>query len=174
MATERSQPGVPLSLWLLVCRFAVAALLGIAAYHKLLNPQEFANAVKAYKILPEHLVHVSAFAIPWTEALVAVALVLGFWTRAAALLSSALVISFLYAIASVMIRSDVTVSDCSCFGEAVIICTGAPGWCHLAQDVVLLILSGMVVFWGAGRISTDHMLSSAPPPDNAKPSDAKA
>lgn len=174
MANDRSHVGVLLSLWLVVCRFGVGGLLGYAAFHKLQDPQQFAFAIKAYKILPEHLIHVSAFAIPWLEALVAVALVMGLWARASAILSTTLLLSFVFAIASAMIRADVDVSECSCFGEAVVICSKEPGWCHIIQNIVLLALSGMIVFWGGGRISTDHMLSSPPPPDDAKPNDAKA
>ncbi len=164
---EKRQPGALLSLWLVVCRFAVAGLLGFAAYHKLQDPQEFAFAIKAYKILPDHLIHVSAFAIPWLEALVALTLVMGLWARAAAFLSAGLLVSFIFAIASVMIRADVEVSECSCFGEAVIICDKEPGWCHIIQNTVLLAFSLMVAYWGPGRLSMDHMVASAPSPDDA-------
>ncbi len=159
----KQHAGALLSLWLIVCRLAVGGLLGLAAFYKLQDPQSFAFAIKAYKILPRHLVHVSAFAIPWLEALVAIALVIGLWTRAAAMLASLLLASFLYALASVMIR-DLHV-DCSCFGDAVVLCPEQPGWCHIAQDSILLILSAMVVIWGPGRASADHMLASTPQPN---------
>ena len=162
MATNKHAPGIGLSLILLVSRLLVGGLLVYAAYHKLMDPQGFAFAIEAYKVLPDHLVHVSAFAIPWTEALAGIALIVGFWSRSSAFLCIALAGSFIFAITSVLVRADVAVTDCSCFGKANFICTGAPGWCHIALDSVMLILAGLVALWGGGSASLDRLIAKRP------------
>lgn len=150
------------SLWLLLCRVAVGGLLAFAAYHKIPDPQGFAFAINAYKILPDHLVHVSAFVLPWLEALVGVGLIIGFWGRASAVLAGGMMIAFIVAIASVMLRADVTVSECSCFGKANLICEGPPDWCNIAQNTVLLALSVFIVVKGPGMFSFDRLLAKRP------------
>lgn len=155
-----SLSGVVGSGFALVLRLGVGGLFGLAAVIKLGNPQAFADAIHAFKLLPPHLNVFAAFAFPWVELVVAIALVLGLWTRAAASVAVLLTIGFIIAIASVMIRSDVTVTECGCFGDFVVLCTGPPGWCHLGQDIVLIGASLLLVLLGGGFLSVDQILLS--------------
>ncbi|MCB9845125.1 MAG: DoxX family membrane protein [Phycisphaeraceae bacterium] len=154
--------------WLLLCRTTVAAFFGLAAYSKLVPPnasQRFLEGVKAFKILPDHLVIAAANTIPWAEAICALLLLLGAWTRAAALVIAALLGSFLYGLLTVINRADGSVSECSCFGDFIKICDGPPGTCHLVLDGALLCLALVVLLFGPGRLSVDHLCASRKPPE---------
>lgn len=157
MATLASAAG---SMLLLVIRLGLGGLFGLAAVIKLGNPQAFADAIHAFKLLPPHLNVFAALAFPWVELFVAVALIVGVWTRAAAAVAALLTIGFIIAIASVMVRADVVVAECGCFGDFVVLCTGSPGWCHIGQDVVLIGLSTLLVLRGGGFLAVDRYLLS--------------
>lgn len=150
-------PGAIKSLITLVLRLGLGGLFVYAGVLKLEDPQEFANAIKAYDILPNHLIIVSAFAFPWLEVLAGGMLVLGLWTRAASLTILALLGGFLFAIISVMAR-DVVVPECSCFGKAGFLCSGPPGWCHIGQDAVMVLAGLGTLILGGGAVSVDRMV----------------
>lgn len=144
----------------MVCRVVVGGLMAYAAFLKFQGIPSFADGIKAFKILPDHLIYVSAFAFPWIEAIAGVLLVLGLWTRGAALVCVALLGGFLFAIISVLVR-DIAVSDCSCFGKTGFLCKGPPSWCHIAQDVILMAMSLVVCVVGHGFVGLDRMLNRA-------------
>ncbi|MCC5785366.1 MAG: DoxX family membrane protein [Phycisphaerales bacterium] len=146
---------------LLIIRLLLAGVLLYAAWLKLKDPasaQKFANAIAAYKILPNHLVIVSAFAFPWLEAIAAVLLVLGLWTRAAAAVAGLLFVAFIGAIGSAMLRESVNLTTCGCFGERSLLCTGPPSWCHIAQNAGLTAMCVYLLWRGSGVVGIDRRL----------------
>lgn len=150
--------GPILSTLLLLCRLAVGAMIVYAAVLKLPKPATFHDSIKAYRLLPEHLEIVSAYAFPWLELIAGVCLILGLWTRAAATIAGSLLVGFIVAIASVMIRAEVDVPECGCFGDAGFkICTGPPGWCHIIQNAVLTAMCMLLLVRGGGKIAIDDL-----------------
>lgn len=146
---------------LVILRLVLAGVLLYAAWLKLKDPaaaQKFANAIAAYKILPNHLVIVSAFAFPWLEAIAAVLLILGLWTRAAAAVAGLLFLAFIGAIGSAMLRESVSLTTCGCFGERSLLCTGPPSWCHIAQNAGLTVICLVVLWRGSGVVGIDRVL----------------
>lgn len=152
------------SLLAYVLRVALAAVFLIAAWTKLTNvtgalegargAETFAEAIMAYRLgLPEWLVAWSTFTIPIAELLVGVALVLGLWTRAAALVYVLLLAAFTAGVMSVISRGlNIT---CGCFGDFKLYCEGAIGWCKVAENGVLAGLAGLLLIFGPGRMSLD-------------------
>lgn len=158
------------SALLLACRILVGGVLVVAAFFKLWGDgasARFYETVKAYDLLPKHLNIVATFAFPWLEAVAGVCLIVGLWTRAAALVASALFVSFIYAIA-IVIRSGVGPDDCGCLGklnEYIQICPkGPPGWCNIWMDIALLGLALVVLFAGPGVVAVDRLLRPRPLP----------
>jgi uncharacterized membrane protein YphA (DoxX/SURF4 family) len=139
------------------CRIFVGALFIFAAVMKLRDPQAFAFAINAFKIIPEkadHLAVVAAFVLPWLEGLTGLCLLLGFWTRSAALLISLMLLAFMGGI-SWVIANGWNV-ECSCFGKFELPCRGAVGACHLIRNTVLVLASGLVLFRGPGPLALDN------------------
>lgn len=152
---------------LLILRLLLAGVLLYAAWLKLKDPasaQKFANAIAAYKILPNHLVIVSTFAFPWLEAIAAVLLVLGLWTRAAAAVAGLLFVAFIGAIGSAMLRESINLTTCGCFGERSLLCTGPPSWCHIAQNAGLTAMCLLLLWRGSGVVGIDRLIDRPKPP----------
>ncbi|HZW11539.1 MAG TPA: MauE/DoxX family redox-associated membrane protein [Phycisphaerales bacterium] len=139
---------------LLVLRLVVAGLFIWAAKEKLESPLDFRANIDGFKVLPEHILDPLAFMVPWTELVCAAALIVGFWARSAALAIGAMLVLFMAAIASVLLRGMHV--ECGCFGDYSLLCKpGAVGWCNVGQNALLLAIALPVMIWGAGALSLD-------------------
>lgn len=152
----------------LPARLVLGGLFGLAAFKKLQDPQSFAEAIKGFKIIDPatqgHLIVSGAFAIPWVEMTAAVLLVLGLWTRAAALTIGLALLGFIAALVSVITR-DLD-AGCSCFGDLELFCPRGVGWCQVARNALLLLPAAYLVWRGGGRIALDRQSRGcAPGPD---------
>ncbi len=139
----------PLGIIVTRSEVAIAGLFLLAAYGKLwpLNqtnaPQVFSASVEAFKLgLPEFLVRLATSITPWVEAIAAVLMLLGIWSRAAAAVLSVLLAVFIVLIAQALAR-DLNVS-CGCFGKLSPFCTGPLGACNIVQNSVMLA-AGLVI-----------------------------
>jgi uncharacterized membrane protein YphA (DoxX/SURF4 family) len=142
---------------LLLLRLFLGGMFIFAATVKLNDPQGFSESVKAFKILPDHLAQLATFAVPWIEALCGVALVLGLWSRASALVIALLLAAFIAGIASVLSRG-LSVS-CGCFGKLQPFCSGPLGMCNIIQNAVLMVIGLLVAAFGGGLISLDRRMA---------------
>lgn len=147
-----------------IARLVVGGLFVFAASMKMGMPQEFVESVLAFKIfeghkpLPDHLATLAAFAIPWTELICGVLLLLGLWARSAALVLGVLLMTFIVALVLVL-RLPGPI-ECGCFGKFEIPCGKIVGPCHVVRNCVLLALTGLIVWGGAGKVSVDGMYKS--------------
>ena len=146
MTETTNKQGFILPDWLeLIVRFLVGGTFVYAAFDKILHPEAFAQNIYHYRLLSDTLLHPFALLIPWLELVTGLALILGFFRRGAALLVSLMLVMFMVAITSALMR-DLDIS-CGCFntegGHAV-------GLSLLFRDVALL--AGSVVLWAARGI----------------------
>ena len=58
-------------------RLAIGAVLVYASVSKILHPDQFADAVANYRLLPPALVSWTAIVLPWLELITGVCLILG-------------------------------------------------------------------------------------------------
>ena len=129
-------------------------MFAFSGWSKLRDPQFFAFAIKAFRLgLPEPWIVALSFVLAWLEVLCAGLLVLGAWTRAAAVIIAGLMILFSGLILSLLVRGLSV--DCPCFGASSFLCTGPLGACHLARNVVLAALAFYVARRGAGALALD-------------------
>ncbi|MEM7755251.1 MAG: MauE/DoxX family redox-associated membrane protein [Planctomycetota bacterium] len=155
-----SRPGVPMSVLALALRLALGGLFVFAGGLKVLNPQSFSESVRAFKILPDdasHLILSVTFTLPWVEVLAGLAVLLGFWTRAAAATLAAASLVFVGGLISVVLRGLNT--PCACFGEMELFCSGVIGWCHVIRTAGFAAVGLLVLATGGGRWSLDWLLS---------------
>lgn len=136
------------SRWLnLAARLIVGGLFFYAAFEKVLHPAAFAMAVRGYKLIPFSLSNLFAIAVSWSELVAATLLILGILTRKAAGAIFILLIVFIAAITTVMVRGMVI--DCGCFGEG-----GAhTSWLLLVRNAGLLFLTFLVIRYNDGWAS---------------------
>jgi putative oxidoreductase len=145
---------IPAIGWIcLPCRLALAALFLFAGTLKLQTPGKFAEALMGFKIVPDHLVNFLVFATPWIELTAGALLLIGLWSRAAALVIVGMLATFLAAIVSIIARGIDT--QCSCFGDLEIGCTGPVGWCQIIRNTILIALGAVVILWGPGPFAID-------------------
>jgi uncharacterized membrane protein YphA (DoxX/SURF4 family) len=143
---------------LLVLRLVTAGLFIWAASVKLANPVKFLFSIKGFEVLPEHMLEPLTFMVPWIELVCAAALLLGFWARPAAIVIGGMLLVFVGAILSVLIRGMSV--DCGCFGDFSFMCKpGAVGWCNIGQNALLFAIATPVMLWGGGVLSVDSLVA---------------
>lgn len=100
-------------LWVL--RIVMAGLFIYAGVIKVLSPDAFLTDVESYRLLPYQPSLLVAFYLPFLEIFLGVALLTPSWSRASAMIMSAMLLVFLVAIISAWARGlDIS---CGCFGK---------------------------------------------------------
>lgn len=153
----------------LAARVALGGLFVFAAYAKLRDPALFSQAIEKFHVVTpvdhDHITKLLAFGIPWVELVAAGALVLGFWTRPAALVLSGALIGFTVLIVGVVARGESF--ECGCLGRFKLACPAKLSWCNVGQNGVLLAIGLVALVLGGGRWSVDAVAgrsSSEPDP----------
>lgn len=151
-------------------RVALGGVFAFAAFNKIGNVQAFAFAIKGFKVLdPDkhgHLIISAAYTMPWVEMIAGVLLVLGVWTRAAALTIALMLIFFIAALLHVIYDPSIE-ADCSCFGDMNIVCGATVGWCQVVRDLVMLVPAGYLIWRGSGLLGFDTLLERKSAPQSA-------
>lgn len=117
--------------WIPVARLLLGALYLWSGAAKVRDLHAFAEEVANYQLLPGGLVPWFAATLPGIELLVGALLVMGVWTRASALLASALLGVFVVALTQALARGINL--RCGCFGGS-----DVATWGTVLRDVVLL------------------------------------
>lgn len=141
-------------------RLALGGIFCVAAVSKLQDPQSFAFAIKGFKVFDPvangPVIVTAAFTIPWVELVAGVALILGLWTRAAALTLALALLAFIGGLLSVIARK--LDASCSCFGNLNLFCGHAVGWCQVIRNVIMLVPAVYLVWRGGGLAAIDRLL----------------
>ncbi len=121
----------------LFCRLVLGGVFMISALGKLLDPQDFAHATAAFRILPIQTVNVFAMIMPWVEMICGALLIVNRKVPAAALILAGLNVVFIAVIVSAMVRGlDI---DCGCFSLLSKQKAGLSIWL-IARDILFLAL----------------------------------
>ena len=123
----------------------LGGLFFYAGLQKVLHPYEFAEAVLAYRLLPESLVGLAAAGLPWAEIAAGLCLVAGFKPRSCLLILAGLVAGFLIAILITMARG--LKIDCGCG----LFLPRQVGWGAVAEDGVFLLWAAGLYWWERSR-----------------------
>ena len=126
----------------IISRLALGGVFIAASFYKIITPEAFAKSIWYYHILPGELINIVAIFLPWLEALVGIALILGIYYRGAVLWVNIMLVIFLAALFSAVARGlDI---DCGCFKAS----AGAAGsaWDEIYLDLVLLVLGIQLLF----------------------------
>jgi uncharacterized membrane protein YphA (DoxX/SURF4 family) len=70
--------------FIFVLRVFLGGLFLYSSLHKIQSPDEFAIAIRGYKLLPVELTNLFALAMAWSEAVAGIMLILGVMTKRAA------------------------------------------------------------------------------------------
>lgn len=123
----------------LISRVILGAILVYACIEKIVYPAEFARAIANYHIMPYGLENAVAILLPWLELVIGLALLTGFFLDGAAGLTAALMVVFIAAIGSAILRGYNI--ECGCGlreGDMV-------GLKKIIEDVAYLVLSFIIL-----------------------------
>jgi uncharacterized membrane protein YphA (DoxX/SURF4 family) len=123
----------------------LGGLFFYAGLQKVLHPYEFAEAVLAYRLLPESLVGLAVAGLPWAEIAAGLCLVAGFKPRSCLLILAGLVAGFLIALLITMARGLKIDCGCGLFFQRQV------GLGAVLEDAVLLIWAAGLYRWEMSR-----------------------
>jgi uncharacterized membrane protein YphA (DoxX/SURF4 family) len=157
--------GSAAQLWLTtLARVVLGAVLVVAGWLKISNPDEAVRAVQAYQILPGSWTHAVGYGLPLLEIVLGLLLVLGLGTRWAAVGAGVLMVVFIAGIVSVWSRG--LSIDCGCFGGGGAVDPAGRVSRYAAEivrDLVFLGLATWVALRPLSRWSVDGWLAPAAP-----------
>jgi len=147
--------------FVLFARLALAAVFLMAGVAKLPQLYTFAVDVQKYRLLPSALARGYALTLPWLELVVAVSLFSGILAPTGAALALLLLLSFLVAVATAMVRRfDL---NCQCFG---LLYRERVGLSTLLRDGTLVLLALYVLTFDRGRFALPAVVSGLPQPSD--------
>ncbi|MBL9032709.1 MAG: DoxX family protein [Phycisphaerae bacterium] len=159
-----SEPRAGSSAWsvaALVLRVVLGGVFIFAASIKLGDPQGVSEGIQAFRVpgMPDHLIILGSYVLPWTELFAGVALVLGLWTRASALAIAAMLALFIAMVYSIIARE--IHAECGCFGKFRLLCEAKKmGWCKVVENSTMLAMALSLVAFGGGRFGLDRVLGN--------------
>ena len=125
---------------LVVFRLALGGLFVYAGVVKVLDPLDFAQNIRNYRLVGQSLSFMAAVVLPWLEILAGVALAAGIWKRASALIISGLLVFFIV-LTLVTIARGLDV-ECGCFGAL----SRKSGFGVILEDLGMLFMGLVLLF----------------------------
>ncbi len=125
---------------LFVFRLVLGGLFVYAGVVKVLDPLDFAQNIRNYRLVGQSLSFIAAVVLPWLEILAGVALAAGIWKRASALIISGLLVFFIL-LTLVTIARGLDV-DCGCFGAL----SRKSGFGVILEDLGMLFMGLCLLF----------------------------
>ena len=141
-----------------VLRLVLSAILFWSGLAKLLESNDARReAILAYRLFPPSWVDFLGWALPSLEVGLAALLLLGLFTRFAALATALLMLGFIVGISSVWIRGYSI--DCGCFGGGGNVGEEGKAWRYtseLLRDFLFMGMAVWLVAWPTTKLSLDR------------------
>lgn len=143
-----------INIVLFFVRIVIGGFFVFAAVPKLMDPLAFATSISHYHLLPVWSINAYALIIPWLEILAGVAMILGFKTRTAAIITGLLLLMFTIAVAIAVVQG--LQIDCGCFGEQ-----GGEevSWLKVAKNTAMILGCAALVWHPTSLFSLDEKIS---------------
>lgn len=139
----------------ILSRLVLGGLFLYASIYKIMDPEAFGKAIYNYHILPGEMINIVAIFLPWLEALTGLALIIGAYYRGAVLWVNLMLVIFLAALISTIMRGiDI---DCGCFKAAA--AAAAPAWESVTLDGVLFLLGIQLLISKSRKFQLSNLVS---------------
>ena len=137
-----------------VVRLAMAGILIAAAIPKMQDIQQSIIAVRAYRLLPEPVVPFVGTTLPFLELLLALFLLLGLFTRIAAIVWLAMMAAFMFGVIWAWTKG--LSIDCGCFGGGGEVAAGTTNYpLHLMERIGFIAMGTWLLIWPRSKFSLD-------------------
>lgn len=141
----------------LVLRLILAGVFLYAGAPKLGHLDASRRSVRAYEIFSYDVANIIGTVLPLAEVALGLVLLVGLFTRFAAITSLVLLVVFIAGIASAWARG-ISI-DCGCFSEGGAVAASQTQYPQeIARDVVLVVLAGLLAWRPRSRLSADEAL----------------
>jgi uncharacterized membrane protein YphA (DoxX/SURF4 family) len=138
-------------------RVALGAVWVVSGALKIPDPAESVRAVRAYRLLPEAVVPLVGYGLPFFELTLGLLLIAGLAVRAASVVSALLLVMFIVGISAAWARG--LSIDCGCFSKGGEVAAGQTRYPQeIARDVGLIIVSAGLARWPSTRLSLASVL----------------
>ena len=152
-ARSLGRSAVQLNFLILVLRVAVGGIFAAAGGLKIGHFDVLASEIAGFEILPHAFIAPLALLLPFVEVLLGAYLILGLFTRIAAVFASLQMFVFSAAIASAVVRG--LHASCGCFGPSD---TSTTSWPEVARDAGLGLIAALVAWRAPGALSLDRRM----------------
>jgi len=132
----------------LICRLAVGLMFIIVGVGKIAHPEEFANEIANYQILPNVFINILAMIVPWIELFAGTLLIFGIETKASSLVIAVMTVIFTTAVIIAMAKG--LNIECGCYSN---IASQQVGWPKVFENVGLLILTIIIMISDNKKLS---------------------
>jgi uncharacterized membrane protein YphA (DoxX/SURF4 family) len=139
---------------LFLLRILLGGLFVFSSIDKVQYPDEFAIAVRAYKLLPVGLSNLFALGVAWAEIVAGGMLILGIMTRRAAGAILLLLVAFTVAIATTLVRG--LAIDCGCFSNEG---GSQTGFTLIIRNLFLMATAAILILYDRGLWSLSAVFS---------------
>jgi putative oxidoreductase len=131
--------------FIFVLRVFLGVLFVFSSADKVLHPDRFGIAIRAYELLPVGLSNIFALVVAWSELVAGIMLIFGVLTRKAAAAIFVLLAVFTIAIVTTMVRGFAI--DCGCFSNEGGSQTGIR---LVVRNLFLIVISLMIIRFDGG------------------------
>lgn len=141
--------------WLsLVVRLVLGGIFIFWSLDKITMPDKFVTEIMNYRLLPEFLVNIFAIVLSWLELIAGIMLVAGIRIKANAAIIGGLLVIFIIAITSAIIRGfDIS---CGCSSTS----PQRVGLLKILEDIVMLLGAIYLFFYPNNRISVERLAAN--------------
>ena len=154
MAVKRSEVFEWIST---LVRLAMAGILIFAAIPKIQDIPQSIIAVRAYRLVPEPIVPFVGTMLPFLELTLALFLILGLFTRIAAIVWLVMMAAFMFGV--IWAWANGLSIDCGCFGGGGEVPEGTTNYPkHLAERIGFVLLGTWLLIYPMSRFSVDRWM----------------
>jgi len=130
-------------------RIMVGLVFIYASIDKISSPAYFAGTIQNYQLIPEFMLNIIAIILPWVELICGLLLLSGVWHQSAALIISLLMVVFILAITSAIVRG--LAIECGCFGAG-----SSANWTRIIEDIFLLAFTLQILFFPKSILALEN------------------
>ncbi len=132
---------------LVISRLILGGVFVYAAWDKIVHPDQFAQIVLNYKLLPDMAINLLAIFLPWLEMIAGVALILGIFPKENAAILGGLLLVFILAIGINLARG--LDFDCGCFSTSTD--QKSASYLLILRDIALFVPAVHVILFSRSR-----------------------
>jgi uncharacterized membrane protein YphA (DoxX/SURF4 family) len=137
----------------LVLRIALGLVFVVAGGLKIGHADVFAGQIAGFELLPQALIAPLALLLPFVEVLVGAYLIVGLFTRAAAIAAAVMLAVFDTAIAWAVVHG--LHASCGCFGPSDQTTTS---WGEVARDAAIVVVAVIIAWRAPGALALDRRM----------------